>query len=116
MHNIHTGQIAALARQLANRQLLGARERPGKGAGRGENKGCREAASVMLTSSPSGRSWQLPLGTRVETGDEQATEFPGPLGAVTAATQSAVLCISVGGCPSVVPTTSPALFSFCFPR
>lgn len=40
MHNIHTGQIAALARQLANGQLPGARERPGKGAGRGGNKGC----------------------------------------------------------------------------
>lgn len=50
MQDIHTGQIAALARQLANGQLLGARERPGKGAGRAGNKGCRVAAGAMLIS------------------------------------------------------------------
>lgn len=124
MHNIHTGQIAALARQLANRQLPGARERPGKGAGKAGRQrlpgGCGETAGAMLTSSPSGRSWQLPLGTRREgrTGDEWATEFPGPLGNVTTVAQSAVLRISEGGCPSIVipPPTPTALFSISFPR
>lgn len=47
MHHIHTGQIVALTRQLATRQLLGAREHPGKGAGRGGNKGCGVTAQKL---------------------------------------------------------------------
>lgn len=70
----------------------------------------------MLTSSPSGRSWQLPLGTQEGTGDERAAEFPGPLWDVTVVAQSAVLRISEGGCPSVVLPTPTALFSVYFPR
>lgn len=70
----------------------------------------------MLTSSPSGRSWQLPLGTQEGTGDERAAEFPGPLGVATAVAQSAVLRISEEGCPSVVPPAPTALFSISFPR
>lgn len=69
----------------------------------------------MLTSSPSGRSWQLPLGTQEGTGDEQAAEFPGLLEDTTAVTQSAVLHISEGAAPALFPPPQPHYFPFLFP-
>lgn len=50
MHNIHTGQIAALTRQLANGQLLEPESTLGKGQAEGEQRlqgGCGCNADIL---------------------------------------------------------------------
>lgn len=120
MDDVHTGQIAALARQLARRQLPGARARPGKkGAGRGGHKGCRgrrggcgSDADILsvgqeLAAAPGypgkGRGTNGPLSSQAPWGTRQPSH-------------KAQFCASVkGAAPALSPLPQPCWFLFLFP-
>lgn len=87
MHSIHVGQRAL---SLGSWQSGSPRSQSALGKGQAAgNKSCGEAAGerqgwgVRLTSSPPGKSWQLPLGTREGTGGPSGHRVPRPFGGCT---------------------------------